>query len=194
MSQYRDDRGAARLRIETLEARLAEQEAELCRSRQEIAVRDEEIVRLQRGITRPGGAGARELRAVDAAWASRVVAAAAGLALVAAGAGGILARSSASAVPPTVVLVEAPLHADPVVATGFDWSSAQGAAEEPAAPAAGTLEGGGGKAEVVRQVEPRVWGGRPKVDDVRLRRAICDAPACRERARDALERARERER
>jgi hypothetical protein len=79
-----------------------------------------------------------------------------------------------------------------VVATGFDWSATQGTAEEPAARVAGTLQGG--KAEVVRQVEPRVWGGRSKVDDVRLRRAICDDPVCRERARDALERVREGER
>ena len=50
MSQYRDDRGAARLRIEALEARLAEREADLTRCGSALAARDEEILRLQREL------------------------------------------------------------------------------------------------------------------------------------------------
>lgn len=123
MSQYRDDRRAARLRIESLEARLAEREAELARAEVELAERDEEIVRLQRGLSLAGGLGPRQMRSMDAAWASRIVGVATGLALAAAGAGVMLVRSS-TAPAPTVVVLESPLHADPVAAGGYDWASA----------------------------------------------------------------------
>ena len=167
MSKYRDDRGAARLRIEALEARLAERETELRRCGVELAARDEEIVRLQRGLSLAGGLGPRHMRSVDAAWASRIVGAAVGLALVTAGAGVILVRSSASPVPPTVVIVEAPIHADPLVTGPVDWSgAAEGAGEGESAEhhAVARVAAEPVKVEIPRQSEPRVWGGRPSRD------------------------------
>ena len=96
MSQYRDDRCAARSRIEALEASLAERDAALAKLGAEVAERDEEILRLQRELELSGGLGPRHMRSVNAAWASRIVGAATGVAILAAGAGVILARSSAS--------------------------------------------------------------------------------------------------
>jgi hypothetical protein len=193
MSQYRDDRDAARRRIEALEARLADRDAELTRRGAALAERDEEIVRLQRELELAGGLGPRHMRSVSAAWASRIVGAATGLAIVAAGAGIILVRSSVSAVPPGETLDEraaaqaalAPIHADPLVGTPVDWAMDTPEATVPAAT--------GGVAEIRRRLEPRVWGGRASQDEIRMLNAICTGEsdqACRERSRMALERAR----
>lgn len=48
MAEYRDDLGAARMRIETLEAKLAERDAALRAREAEIAERDAEIARLRK--------------------------------------------------------------------------------------------------------------------------------------------------
>ena len=193
MSQYRDDRGAARLRIDALEARVAEREADLARCGSALAARDEEILRLQRELELAGGLGPRHMRSVSAAWASRIVGAATGLALLAAGAGVVLMRGSAVALPSPVVeeVAEvAPIHADPLVTGSVDWSSAP--AEAP--KAAGARMAPPGEAPPIpRQVEPRVWGGRASQDEHRMLKSLCfegDTP-CRERARDELERARD---
>jgi hypothetical protein len=96
MSQYRDDRDAACRRIEALEASLVDRDAEMEKLRAALAERDEEILRLQSELELAGGLGPRHMRSVSAAWASRIVGAATGVAILAAGAGVILARSSAS--------------------------------------------------------------------------------------------------
>jgi hypothetical protein len=99
MSQYRDDRTAAVRRIEVLESSLADRDAALDKLRASLTERDEEILRLQRELELSGGLGPRHMRSVNAAWASRIVGAATGVAILAAGAGVILARSSASSSP-----------------------------------------------------------------------------------------------
>jgi hypothetical protein len=197
MSQYRDDRGASRLRIEALEARLAEREAELDRRGAQLAARDEEILRLQRELELAGGLGPRHMRSVNAAWASRIVGAAAGLTLAAAGAGVILVRSSATVGPlPVVELAEgdpeAPLlHADPLVSGAIDWSTPPEV--EPPTPRDQLPAVSPQHIEIRRRVEPRVWGGRASKDEIRMLRALCayqGDEACRDRARAELERAR----
>jgi hypothetical protein len=185
---YRDDRRAARLRIEALEARLAEREADLARAAAALAARDEEIERLQS----LGGASPRHLRSMDAAWATRLVGLSVSFTLAAAAAGMMLARSSP--VVPPVVVVQAPMYGDPLVAGAIDWE-----APIPAPPPASRPAASGGanqdRAEVPRQMQPRVWGGRPAADDRRMRHEVCpDGDAvCRERARVDLERARSRD-
>lgn len=198
MSQYRDDRDAAHRRVEALEARIADRDAELARRDAALVARDEEILRLQRELELAGGLGPRHMRSVSAAWASRIVGAATGLAIVAAGAGVILVRSSASASPqpaPVAVAVEqGPIHADPLVSGAVDWGS-RSTAEATTEAVPGAAAGPAG-AQVQRQVEPRVWGGRAARDESRMRKAICAQQgdgACRERARAELERERGRE-
>ncbi len=192
MSQYRDDLDAAHLRIEGLEARLADREADLARCGSALVARDEEIVRLQRELSLAGGLGPRHMRSVSAAWASRIVGAATGLAVVAAGAGIILVRGSASAgLPPQLPAVEqaeATTHADPIpsspVGSGTDTPEPLGEVASLAPPA---------EVEIRRRLEPRVWGGRASQDEIRMLKAICSHQgdrACRERARGELERAR----
>jgi hypothetical protein len=200
MSQYRDDRAAARLRIEALEARLAEREVELRRHGAALAARDDEIFRLQRELERSGGIGPRRMRSVDAAWASRIVGATTGLALLAAGAGATMVHAPATGgAVPIVVVTDAPdpvlalmapgrdapestIHADPLVNGASDWTEPSQVAAPTAPRAAITVE---------RQVEPRVWGGRSREDDARLLRSmmsLCQDDACRERARALVER------
>jgi hypothetical protein len=193
MSQYRDDRAAARLRIEALEARLADREAELAKNDAALAARDAEILRLQREFELAFGLGPRRMRSVSAAWASRIVGATTGLALLAAGAGATMVHAPATGgALPIVVLTDAPeslIHADPLVSSGADWTEPSQVGAPPAL-ARSPLTGG---AIIKRQMEPRVWGGRPREDDLRLHQRICadDADdACRERARAELLRAR----
>jgi len=197
MSQYRDDRDAARLRIEALEARVADREVELARRAAALGAQDEEILRLQRELELAGGLGARHMRSVSAAWASRIVGAATGLAVVVAGAGVMMVRSSASAspqpAPVALAFEQEPIHADPLVSGGVDWAS-QPTVEATATSTVAVAAPASG--EVQRQVEARVWGGRAAADERRMRKGIC-APqgdgACRDRARAELERQRERE-
>jgi hypothetical protein len=192
MSQYRDDLDAAHLRIEGLEARLADREAELARRSAALVARDEEIVRLQRGLELAGGLGPRHMRSVSAAWASRIVGAATGLAIVAAGAGVILVRGSASASPAPAVAPsgepEATAPVDPPPASPGGWGTE---APEPAGETAQLAPPA--EMEIRRRLEARVWGGRASQDEIRMLKAICSHQgdrACRERARAALERAR----
>lgn len=71
MSQYRDDHAAAQHRIEALETRLREQEAELDARREAIEERDAEIARL-RGLGKTGRSAAAPRR-MALALASRLV-------------------------------------------------------------------------------------------------------------------------
>jgi hypothetical protein len=165
MSQYRDDREAAHLRIQNLEARLAEQEAVLARRDAALAERDDEIERLERVI-----GSARGRRSIDAAWASRVVGLAGCFAVLAAGAGvSVLCshpaeRTAGGGAPPVQVWViedgpdpgpSTPLHADPAPLTMpvHDLSEVDELAD-PFAPPARRHE----PALIPRHVEPRVWG------------------------------------
>lgn len=72
MSQYRDDHAAALHRIESLEARLRDQEAELDARRDAIEERDAEIARL-RGLGVTGKPAATGRRRMALALASRLV-------------------------------------------------------------------------------------------------------------------------
>jgi hypothetical protein len=182
---YRDDRRAARLRIEALEARLAEREAELARAAAALEARDEEIVRLQL----LGGPGPRPQRSMDTLWAARLVAYSISFTALAVATGLALVRSSPAPGTPPVIVVEAPVHGDPLVEGAVDWEAPITDAPRSAASA------DRGRPAVPRQWEPRVWGGRPAADDRRMRREICPDgdEVCRERARADLERARIRD-
>ena len=81
MSQYRDDRDAARQRVEALEAKLAERDREIEDKGRVIAERDEEIARLRREVELTGAAGRR--KPAQARWAVRLVGLAVGVAGVA---------------------------------------------------------------------------------------------------------------
>jgi hypothetical protein len=181
---YRDDRRAARLRIEALEARLAEREAELARSAAALAARDQQILRLQMGL------GPRHPRSVDAAWATRLVGLSASFTLAAAATGMMLLRPAPTSGVPPMVVVEAPIQGDPIVVGGLAWDplDLQG-------PASTTASNSSKTVEVPRQIAQRVWGGRPAADDRRMRHEICSDgdPVCRERARAALERIRDQD-
>lgn len=206
MSQYRDDLDAARRRIEALETRVAEGDAELARRAATLVAREEEILRLQRELELAGGLGPRHMRSVSAAWASRIVGVATGLAVVVAGAGVVLVRSSTAAsaqatceMPEAVAFEQPPIHADPLVSRAVDWASQETVETPSAAAVPVTLGGTAGppaNGEVPRQVDARVWGGRPAADESRMRKGICAErgdPACRERARVELSRQRDRE-
>jgi hypothetical protein len=192
MSQYRDDRDAARLRIEALEARLAEREDELARAGSALAARDDEILRLQRELELAGGGGPRRLRSVNAAWASRLVGAATGVAVFVLGAGVVLVRGAA---PPPVPVAAAPVPERPIHADPVDFHFADRPEEAPR-PAVAPHEAApstvpAGEQAIVRQVAPRVWGGRAARDEARFRKSLCYDEDCREQAREALEQARE---
>jgi uncharacterized coiled-coil protein SlyX len=170
MSQYRDDREAARRRIEALEAKLAEREAEMAAQGAAISARDEEIERLQRELTLTGGMGPRHMRSVSAAFASRIVGAASLLALFTAGAGASLVRSSSvtSVPPPRAPFVEAPAAMGP----GMSADQVQ-------------LE-----IDTRRMLETKWWAGAATIDDLRLLRAICKHQgdrACIDQVRAALD-------
>jgi hypothetical protein len=187
MSQYRDDRAAAQLRIEALEARLAEREAELSTQGAQLAARDEEIQRLERDLACAGVLGPRRMRSMNAAWASRIVGMASALGVATAATGGWLARS-VPVVAPAQAAVEQPaleppeaINADPLVGNGLDYTPPSDSAET--------------ENRVRRELEQRVWGDRASVDDARMLKAICrhqSDRACMERARAALDRARRR--
>jgi hypothetical protein len=185
MSQYRDDRAAAQLRIEALEARLAEREAELSAQGAALTARDEEIQRLERDLACAGVAGPRRMRSMDAAWASRIVGMASALGVATAATGGWLARSAPIPAPAAreLTMIGAPeiINADPVVGDTLDYRPQ--ADDDPTAR----------EDRMRRELEQRVWGGRASVDDARMLKAICHHQsdrACMERARAALDRAR----
>jgi uncharacterized coiled-coil protein SlyX len=93
MSQYRDDRDAARHRIEALEAKLADRDAELAAQGDALADREAEIVRLRRELWRVGTTVAPgRLMPASSAWTGRVVGAAVGLSALAAILGAMVMR------------------------------------------------------------------------------------------------------
>lgn len=190
MSQYRDDRAAAQLRIEALEARLSEREAELSTQGAQLAARDEEIQRLERDLAHAGALGPRRMRSMNAAWASRIVGMASALGVATAATGGWLARSVPVPAPPAREFAALPvpepevINADPFVDVPRDYA-------EGADPTAQDAQ----ETRMRRELEQRVWGDRGSVDDARMLKAICrhqSDRACVERARGALDRARRR--
>jgi hypothetical protein len=185
MSQYRDDRAAASLRIEALEASVAERDAELARRRAALAERDEEIFHLQRELELAGGAGPRRMRSVNAAWASRIVGAASGLAIMAAGAGVTMVRSPS--VTPAAVFVQAqavPLDADPFVTGPVEWvvpfNDGATSGPKPRAPSESSeglapIVAGAGDAQGRVPIDFKVWGARDSREEVHLPRHQLEA-------------------
>jgi hypothetical protein len=217
MSQYRDDRAAARHRIQALEASVAERDAELAQREAALAQRDEHIGRLERELERAGGTAPRRPGSTGAARASRFVGAATSLAIVGAGMSLAAVRSKPTVtVAPTPMFLPppvAPMHADPFVGS-VDWAAqptdAPGAAtaptEPPSAPArAGDAhdpkarsidfkvwDQGGAPAEdgMRRTLEAKAWSGRATADDLRILKALCSHAGdreCRTRAQAALD-------
>ena len=125
MSQYRDDRDAARQRVEALEAKLAERDREIEDKGRVIAERDEEIARLRREVELTGAPGRR--KPAQARWAVRLVGLAVGVAGVAMALGVWVIRAprgnpaptlanpvEVARVPEPVIEPPAPTLADPV--------------------------------------------------------------------------------
>lgn len=177
MSQYRDDRDAAKQRIAELEARLSEREAALSEQRVSLADREAEVARLRHQLILSGIVGART-RPVHAAWATRLVVLAIAVAGAALGVGILALRS------PQPVIVQVapatPILADPAVIA----APSEPEDEEPAHHEVPREE-----IEVRKQLEPKVWAGRASVDEIRMLKAICSHQgdrACRDRAAKEL--------
>lgn len=199
MSQYRDDRDAARLRIEALEGALSEREAELAALQRKLSMHEAELVRLRREILAHGGERRRALPR-----GARLAGLCLSLAVILGGLGVFVLRRSAPvsvSVQPAPAVVEAPILADPGTMLGQQEGLAETAAPletftpRPDGRVWGeTLHGlAPAKLEAMRRtLEPRVFGGRAGVDEIKMLKAICahqgDRP-CRDRAAAALERA-----
>jgi len=185
MSQYRDEQSAARLRIENLEARVAEQEAEIAWRDALLASRDETIDRLRsgprrmRGYSDQAGAGARASRALGLS----IVTMASSAAIVAhmmhphvadhalAGASGpgsephlwmlapVAAEDRSGSATDSLERAEpaGPLHADPASLRAVSFSDVR----DPFAPVP-PPPSTDGPMVIRRQVEPRVWGPPPR--------------------------------
>jgi len=205
MSQYRDDRDAAQHRIEALEAKLAERDAELSARMATLSVREAEIGRLRRELDVTGAFDGRG-RPLHTAWATRVTGMALGFAAIA-GAVGVLvirAPASARALPAAssqagAVATEAPILADPApMRVQHDAPGAETAAPvETATPRPDGLVWGDpvyaapNEEAVRRALEPKVRGGTATRDEIKMLKAICSHlgdRACRDRAAEALQR------
>lgn len=180
MSQYRDDRDAARHRIEALEAKLAEREAELTSKGAELARRDVEVSRLRRELELTGSP-LRHGRPLQTAWAARMVGASVSIAAIAMGLGVWAIRA------PRTVIVEVaprgpappppPIFADPAEVAGDPRPQV----EEPPPSRPPPLA----EDALRRQLEEKVWAGRGSRDEIRMLKAICSHQgdrACRDRA------------
>jgi uncharacterized coiled-coil protein SlyX len=190
MSQYRNDRDAARQRIADLETRLAEREAALSAQDVAVAERDAEIARLRHQLVLAGILGHR-LRPVHTAVGTRMVVLAVAVAGAALGMGILALRA------PRPVIVEVvpapntpnaaaaqPILADPAdVTTGVVPIVDEGAASDAVAR---------DEREMRRELEPKVFAGRGTVEEIRMLKAICAAQgdrACRDRASALLPKA-----
>ena len=202
MSQYRDYRDAARLRIDALEAKLAEREAELSAQRATLSAREVEIGRLRRELDVTGGFDGRA-RPLHTAWATRVTGLALGFAAIAGAVGVFVMRAPAASAPTAAVQhapVEAPMLADPAPMMAERDPPAETAAPVTARPRAESrvwgdpLQGASSPVELLERyaLEQKVADGRASVDDLRMLETICsrsgDRP-CRARATSALRRA-----
>jgi hypothetical protein len=189
MSQYRDDHDAARRRVDALEAKLAERDAEVHARDEALVARDAEIAKLQRelDLSRALGFRAQPLRA---AWFTRVAIGALGLLFVTAAA----ALSVLWATPPAPRAAPAPaetvaavpqLLADPGP-MGVDRGPSPADPTQADAPA---MPEPSEEAVVRRRLEPRVWGGTATQDEIRMLGAICGHMgdrACHDRAKMLL--------
>lgn len=207
MSQYRDHRDAARHRIDALEAKLTEREAEIAVQRATLSVREAEIGRLRRELDVTGALDGRA-RPLHIAWATRVTGLALGFAAIAGAVGVSVMRAPVAASAPAAAserapAMEAPMLADPApLAMDRDPPAAETAAPaETAKPLregrvwGDPLEPAASPEAALRRyaLERKVAAGHATVDDLRLLAAICahagDGP-CRDRAAAALRRAR----
>jgi hypothetical protein len=203
MSQYRDHRDAARLRVEALESKLAERDAELAAQGTTLVERQAEITRLRSDLERAGTIPApARTKPVSQTWAVRAVVAAASLGMVAA----VLVRRTA---PTTVVVISPPMLADPAASTP-DPSPEPTPNLDPAErrQARGVEESPYDRAEdearlrpqlepkdndelhIRRQLEPKVWGGAASENEIKMLKAICGHmgdEACRNRAAAMLD-------
>jgi hypothetical protein len=192
MSQYRDDRDAARLRIAELEAQLAEQEATLSAHDVAVTERDAEIARLRHRLVLSGILGHRA-RPVHVAWASRLVVLACAVAGAALAVGVVALRAPR---PVIVEVVQAPGAApvDPILADpALLPPPAPVVVEDAPAAADAPPSTSPDEAALRRQLEPRVFGGRASVDEIRMLKALCGHQgdrACRDRAAALLPRTR----
>jgi hypothetical protein len=180
MSQYRDDRDAARHRIEALEAKLAERDAALAAQGAALADREAEVVRLRRELERVGTTvSPGRPRPPSSAWTGPVVGAAVGLSTLAAILGAVVMRKA----PPSVIVVSTPGSLAPAPALDLAPSpspdpSVGGVADE---PKGGLLD----EEAMRRQLEPKVWSGRASLDEIKMLKAICSHMgdhSCRNRA------------
>jgi hypothetical protein len=190
MSQYRDDRDAARLRIAELEAQLAEQEATLSAHDVAVTERDAEIARLRHRLVLSGILGHRA-RPVHVAWASRLVVLACAVAGAALAVGVVALRAPR---PVIVEVVQAPGAApvDPILADPAVLPLPAPVVVEDA-PAAADAPPSPDEAALRQQLEPRVFSGRASVDEIRMLKALCSHQgdrACRDRAAALLPRTR----
>ena len=211
MSQYRDDRDAARQRVEALEAKLAERDREIEDKGRVIAERDEEIARLRREVELTGAAGRR--KPAQARWAVRLVGLAVGVAGVAMALGVWVIRAprgnpapapaltladpaKVARVPEPVIEPPAPTLADPVKVARVPDPVAEPPSPPSPSPSAPSPAGGPSDvdADTLRaQLEPKVWAGRASVDEIRMLKAICSHQGdrdCRDRAAKLIPKAR----
>lgn len=187
MSQYRDDRDAARRRIEALEQKLAERDAELSARDAILAERHSENARLRRELELTGNPVRRG--PVHAAWAVRMVGVAVGVAAMAMALGVWAIRA------PRAVIVEAPpaeavAQAEPILADPAPIAVRHvPTADEQAAPG----DPSAAMEDAMRlKLEPKVWAGNATVDEIRMLKAICAHQgdrACHARASAMLPRA-----
>jgi len=187
MSQYRNDRDAARQRIADLEVRLAEREAALSAQDVAVAERDAEIARLRHHLVLAGILGHR-LRPVHSALGTRMVVLAVAVAGAALGMGILALRAPrpviVEVVPAPNAAAPQPILADPAdVTIGVAPVVDDGAGAEAASP---------DEREMRRQLEPKVYAGRGTVEEIRMLKAICAHQgdrACRDRAAALLPKA-----
>jgi hypothetical protein len=186
MSQYRDHRDAARHRVDALESKLAERDADLAAKGAALAEREAEIVRLRRELDRVGTTlTPGRVKAAADAWTGRVVGAAVGLSTLAALLGVLVMRNAASPVdaasPVTLAdpaVVASPPSPDLVTDPPADGFQAPQYERGPfiAPPDEEALR---------RQLEPKVWSGRASIGEMKMLKAICSHlgdHACRDRA------------
>jgi hypothetical protein len=171
MSRYRDERDAARQRIEALEDKVAERDGEIAKLKSALRARP------RRGPFGGAGIGIAILAVL-------------GLTVVI---GGVLAlvvirRPAAAAPPPDPA--PPPTLADPAP---LPPPAAQSEAE-PSPGSRGPSAAGPDEGAVRRSLEDKVWSGRGSLEDIRMLKAICSHQGdrvCRDRAAEILKKKQE---
>jgi hypothetical protein len=186
MSQYRDHQDAARYRIDALEAKLAEQQAQLEAHGAALSDREAEIAGLRRDLMAAGMGRPALVARATAAWVSRMVAGAFTFCALSGGIGFLMmgrravAVEQAYAAPALTLADPAPLpaYAEPPPAP-------PNPADRPTIVAGVPAQGPPEEEALRRQLEPRVWSGKGSVGDIKMLKAICSHlgdHACRDRA------------